>query len=173
MVKMTQLADFRAGLGAGGGSNHALRRFQGRGWGQGVSNAGLPPKGEVSLPKKAAHTSFFLSLGSAYRASAPTPKSCCLPAWLPPWRTHISGKAFYVTDPSTLCRLPLGTFRLSPSATNTSPPLQDGPTTHRKDQAWTKAQALPPWLGHTLKQEGIGLALRFPLKKAEKSYSET
>ena len=115
---MTQLADFRAGLGAGGGSNHALRRFQGRGWGQGVSNAGLPPKGEVSLPKKAAHTSFFLSLGSAYRASAPTPKSCCLPAWLPPWRTHISGKAFYVTDPSTLCRLPLGTFRLSPSATN-------------------------------------------------------
>lgn len=53
MVKMTQLADFRARLGAGGGSSHALRRFQGGGWGQGVSNAGLPPKGEVSLPKKA------------------------------------------------------------------------------------------------------------------------
>lgn len=135
LVKVTELPSSGPGWGMQEPEARSKEDPEGGSWG-GVRQ-GHPRRRRPSA-KEASH-------------SSPSPaQSCRPPAWLSPWRSPLLEKPFLSPTPSTLCCPPLGTLRLSPCATNTSPHLPP------RGSGLDKGQGTPAGPGCTLKQGGEG-----------------
>jgi hypothetical protein len=116
LVKMTQSADLRPGP-VMVEVDFSFKGSKGEHWRQSIDC----PRNGSPLPKKAAHTSLSPNPALSREHLFHHQKADIHPAWLPPWRAPNSGNAFCVTDPLDPLPPPLGTLRLSPSATNLPP----------------------------------------------------